>query len=254
MPTIEAVVRQINREFVPQFEEKLRAYLEKQDKDWLIEQIVRLTLDAHSLQEMDRKHFQEEEIQRRHDRAERIKGMNLDMGKLRTFVETYRRISREELVQKNFLKSEAPPKGGEMIPDEFRTKEGSDLLQLAKDMLFALLFGDEHLNIHFNRIQRELLTLTIPRMKSMPLNFMKATTEFGALGTWQDPGGMANDSRADNIVMEIEYGEVESELVGNGIVAALRLINHLEINEVVLYGRMEDIEQSTLISQKMIKI
>lgn len=56
MPNIETIVRQINREIVPQFEEKLRAYLAEQDKEWLIEQIVRLTLDAHSLQEMDRKH------------------------------------------------------------------------------------------------------------------------------------------------------------------------------------------------------
>lgn len=35
MPTIESIVRQINREIVPQFEEKLRAYLAGQDKDWM---------------------------------------------------------------------------------------------------------------------------------------------------------------------------------------------------------------------------
>jgi hypothetical protein len=254
MPAIETIIRQINRELAPQYKEKLRAFLEQQDKEWLIEQIVRLTLDAHSLQEMDRKHFQQEEIRRRMERAERIKGMNLNLDKLKEFVEKYRRISREQLAEGNFLKAGAPPKGGIMITEEFRTQAGNDLLQLAKDMLFALLFGDEHLNIHFNRIQRELLTLTIPRMKSAPLNFMKATTEFGALGTWQDPGGAANDSRADNIVMEIEYGEVESELIGNSIVTALRLINHLEVNEVVLYGRMENIEQSTLVSQRILKI
>ena len=65
---------------------------------------------------------------------------------------------------------------------------------------------------------------------------------------------MASDSRADNSIMEIEYGETDSEMVGNGIVSALRLINNLEINEEILYGRMEDIEQSTLASQKLIKI
>lgn len=37
MPTIESIVRQINKDLVPQFEEKLRSYLSGQDKDWLVE-------------------------------------------------------------------------------------------------------------------------------------------------------------------------------------------------------------------------
>ena len=35
---------------------------------------------------------------------------------------------------------------------------------------------------------------------------------------------------------------------GHGVVLALGLINNLEINEEVLYGRMENVEQSTLVS------
>ena len=54
--------------------------------------------------------------------------------------------------------------------------------------------------------------------------------------------------QADNIVLEIEYGEIEGERIGDGVITALSLINHLEINEEILYGRMENIEQSTLIS------
>ena len=65
MPTIESVVRQINREFVPQFEEKLRAYLAHQDREWLIEQIGRLSMDAHSLEEFDRQHYLEAENKKR---------------------------------------------------------------------------------------------------------------------------------------------------------------------------------------------
>jgi hypothetical protein len=41
---------------------------------------------------------------------------------------------------------------------------------------------------------------------------------------------------------------VEGELVGDGIVLALSLINNLEINEEILYGRMENVEQTTLIT------
>ena len=53
MTTIERIVRSINRALSPQFEERLRTALAEQDREWLIDQIVRLTLDAHSLQEID---------------------------------------------------------------------------------------------------------------------------------------------------------------------------------------------------------
>jgi len=254
MPNIESIVRNINRDLVPQFEEKLRAYLATQDKDWLIEQIVRLTLDVHSLEEMDRQHFREEETRKREQRMQRVKNLNLNMDVLNDFLAKYKKIKREELIAQGLLKTEAPPKGTDMIVEQFRSVEGNELLQHAKDILFALLFGDKSLNVVFNRTQRELLTLTMPRLKSEPLNFMKATTELNARGTWQDPNGAANDMRADNIIMEIEYGEVEGEHIGDGIVTALRVINNLEINEEILYGRMTDIEQSTLISQKIMKI
>jgi hypothetical protein len=248
MPNIEAILSQINKEIVPQFEEKLRAHLAEQDKDWLIEQIIRLTLDAHSLEEMDRKHFKEEETRRRQARVERVKKLVLDEGKLKEFLGQYKEYSREKLMEENLLSAKAPAKGGELITEEFRSPEGEELLQHAKDMLFGFLFGDESMNTHFHRTQRQLLTLTVPRMKSDAVDFMKATTELSAQGTWHDPKGAENDMRADNVVLEIEYGELEGKRIGDGVVTALRLINNLEINEEILYGRMENIEQSTLVS------
>lgn len=254
MTNIETIVREINRELIPQFEEKLRAFLAKQDRDWLIEQIVRLTLDAHSLEEMDRKHNLDVETLKREEQIERVKKLNLGVDKLNLFLARYKGITREKLIADQLLKTEAPAKGTAMLTDEFRTAAGNDLLRSAKDILFGLLFGDKSLNVEFERNHRELLTLTVPRMKSTALNFMRATTELSALGTWQDPNGAANDMRADNILMEIEYGEVANELIGNGIVATLKIINNLEINEEILYGRMTEVEQSTLISQKLVKI
>jgi hypothetical protein len=248
MPNINAILRQINKDLVPQFEEKLRAHLAEQDKEWLIEQIVRLTLDAHSLEEMDRKHIREEETKRRQARAERVQKLGLNEDLLREFAEQYKDYSRERLIEEGFLSARAPAKGGELINEEFRSKEGNELLQYVKDMLFGFLFGDESTNTHFHRIQRELLTLTVPRMKSDALDFMKATTELSAQGTWQDPHGVANDMRADNVVLEIEYGELDGERIGDGVVTALKLINNLEINQETLYGRMENIEQSTLVA------
>ena len=248
MPNIDAILREINKDVVPQYEEKLRAHLAGQDKEWLIVQIVRLTLDAHSLEEMDRKHFKEEETRRRHERMERVKKLSLDQEKLKEFVNQYKDYNRERLIHEHYLSADAPAKGGELIAEDFRSPEGNRLLQYAKDILFGFLFGDETTDTHFHRTQRELLTLTVPRMKADALDFMKATTELSAQGTWQDPRGAANDLRADNVVLEIEYGEIEGGRIGDGVVTALRLINNLEINEEILYGRMENIEQSTLVS------
>ena len=174
--------------------------------------------------------------------------MGLDDKKLAEFLEQYKGVSREKLIEGKFLKKNAPAKGAGLITEEHRFTNGSELLALSKDMLFGLLFGDKQTNTHFKRTQRELLTLTVPRMKSDSLDFMKATTELSALGTWQDPKGAANDMQADNVVLEIEYGEVEGERIGDGVILALSLINNLEINEEILYGRMENIEQSTLIT------
>jgi hypothetical protein len=248
MPNIDAILRQINKDLVPQFEEQLRAHLAEQDKEWLIEQIVRLTLDAHSLEEIDRKHFREEENKRRQTRIERVRELNLDEDKLSEFVNQYKEYSREELILENLLSAGTPAKGGALITADLRSAKGNELLQHAKDILFGFLFGDESTNTLFHRMQRELLTLTVPRMKSSALDFMKATTELSALGTWQDPRGAANDMRADNVVLEIEYGEIKGERIGDGVVTALRLINNLEVNEEILYGLMENIEQSTLVS------
>ena len=248
MTNIDTIVRQINKALVPQFETRLREHLALQDRDWLIEQIVRLTLDAHSLQEMDRKHLQEVKAAKRQDRLARIREHAFDRDKLSTFVAQYASYDRDQLIAEHYLLPAAPPKGTALLTEEFRTPQGNELLLYTKDFLFALLFGDETANIRFQRIQRELLTLTLPREKAEALDFMKATTELSALGTWQDPERVSNDQRADNVLLEVEFGEIEGELVGDGIVRALSLINSLEINEQILYARMINVEQTTLIT------
>lgn len=51
---------------------------------------------------------------------------------------------------------------------------------------------------------------------------------------------------ADNVIMEVEFGEIEGELIGAGIVQTLSLINNLEVTEQILYARMINVEQTTL--------
>jgi hypothetical protein len=247
MANIDHIIRRINKELVPQFEEKLRAYLADKDRDWLIEQIVRLSLDAHSLQAMDRKLRQEFIAQSRAARLERVRGLAIDRAKLAAFLEKYKGYTRESLIADGYLQAGAPEKGTDLITAEQRSEKGEQLLLLAKDVLFVALFGDANTNTRLERVQQELLTMTLPRFKADALDFMKATTELSALGTWQDPDSVSNDQQADNVIFEVEYGEVEGELVGHAIIRTLSLINNLEVNEQILYARMINLEQSTLI-------
>ena len=248
MPNIEVIVRRIHRELVPQFETQLREQLARQDREWLIEQVVRLTLDADSLHELDRRHLLEAKAAKRQGRIARLRTMAVDRAAVAAFLDAYSSLDRDRLIEQGYVRPSAPAKGGARLTENDRTAEGEALLLRAKDLLFALLFGDESTNTDLTRTQRELLTLTVPREKADALDFMKATTELSALGTWQDPELVSNDQRADNVLLEVEFGEIEGELVGNAIVRALSLINNLEINEQILYARMINVEQTTLIS------
>ena len=248
MPTIQAIVRSINRDLVPLFEERLRAELATQERDWLIDQVVRLTLDAHALQEMDRRSVVVAKARARKERLRRVAALALDRAALEAFLATHANATRESLIASGHLAATAPPKGTDLIATRDRTPEGDALLTLAKDTLFALLFGDESHGTQLDRVQEELLTMALPRFKAHALDFMKASTELSAAGTWQDPDSVSNDERADNVLLEVQFGEIADELVGRGIVAALSLINNLEVNEQILYARMINIEEATLIS------
>ena len=248
MSTIETIVRSINRELVPLFEERLRAELATRDRDWLVDQVVRLTLDAHALQEADRRSVMEAKARARADRLARVKALALDRPKLESFLAEHGATTREGLISAGHLRPDAPAKGTSLLTAADRSASGQDLLTLAKDVLFALLFGDESNNTHLIRVQQELLTMALPRFKSTAIDFMKASTELAAAGTWQDPDSVSNDERADNVLLEVQFGEVEGELVGRGIVAALSLVNNLEVNEQILYARMINIEEATLIA------
>ena len=111
MPNIEVIVRQINRDLVPQFEEQLRTQLEFQDRDWLIEQVIRLTLDAHSLEEKDRRQFREEEDRKRAQRAKRVREIGLDRARLGRFLDEYRDCDRTRLIESGMLAKDCPARG-----------------------------------------------------------------------------------------------------------------------------------------------
>jgi hypothetical protein len=217
------------------------------DREWLIDQIVRLTLDAHSLEEIDRAAERAAKDRARRERLERVRALALDTVAVTAFHATWAGRTRDELITQELLRPDAPAKGGPSLTSQDRAPAGEHLLLLAKDVLFGLLFGDESSGTRLDRVQAELLTVAIPRHKVGAIDFLRASTELSAAGTWQDPAGAASDDRADNLLIEVQYGETADELVGRGIVTALALINNLEINEQVLYARMINIEDSTLI-------
>ena len=248
MTDITGMVRRVQLELSPAFEERLRDLLADKDREWLIDQIVRLSLDRHSLTEIDRRAEREAKALARSQRLDRVRALAVDEAAIAHFVDEHRGIDRAALQADGRLANDAPEKGTALITPDFRDPAGEALLQTAKDMLFALLFGDAATATTLVRTQQELLTFALPRFKAAALDFMRASTELSAAGTWQDPDSVSNDERADNVLLEVQYGDTADERVGDGIIVALTLINNLEVNEQVLYARMMNVEQTTLIS------
>ena len=177
-----------------------------------------------------------------------MRELGLDRPVLEAFLAELAGTSRDDLIARGHLALDAPAKGTALITSKHRTESGEGLLVRAKDVLFALLFGDDTTNTHLDRIQEELLTMALPIGKAAALDFMRASTELTAAGTWQDPDSVSNDERAANVLLEVQFGEIADELVGTGIVLCLSLINNLEVNEQILYARMINVEETTLIS------
>jgi hypothetical protein len=245
MANIDDLARGIARDLSPEFEKRLRDALATADREWLVNELVRLTLSRHRLEDLERDGAATALL--RAERLQRIAKLKLDEEAVKRFIDDNEDRDRARLIADGYLNADAPEKGTSLLSNEHRTPRGSSLLIGAKDMLFGLLFGDAATGTKLARVQQELLTLALPRAKAAALDFMRASTELAAEGTWQDPESVSNDERADNVLLEVQFGETADELVGRGIVAALSLINSLEVNEQILYARMVNVEESTLI-------
>ena len=245
MATVDDIARAIARDLSPEFEQRLRAELAGKDRAWLVDELVRATLARHRLEDLERAAAATAAL--RAERLERVRGLELDAPAVERFVAEHTGRTREHLIAEGYLVDDAPAKGTALLGGEHRSPAGAALLTHAKDVLFGLLFGDESSNNRLARTQQELLTLALPRAKAGALDFMRAATELAAAGTWQDPDSVSNDERADNVLLEVQFGEAADELVGRSIVTCLSLINNLEINEQVLYARMINVEETTLI-------
>ncbi len=159
---------------------------------------------------------------------------------------------RDLLISQGYMKSEQqglPLQGLAVITSAHRSEKGNALLQEVKDLFWALLYGSSDTKVDLNRVERELWAITVAEHKAFAFGFLQAVTEVGVKGTWRDPDNVSTDIGASNMLLEVEYGEIKSELVGDALTVCTQLINLLEVNEQILYARSVNVEQSTLLTK-----
>ena len=239
------VIRKINKDVVRAFKDKLRREFKKHNKKWLIEQLICQALDKHCLQKWNGKLLQKDRDRQRSGRLSRLKKMQLNATKLVRFIKRYEKYSRDRLKEEGHLLN-PPSKGTHLITPQYRSKKGESLLVKAKDILFGILFGDKKTCVDFDRVENVLLTVILPRFKAQVIDFMQASTKIKALGSWKDPDGVSSDDDAENILLQVEYGEVANRYISAGIMVTLNLINYLEVNDQMVYARMIHVDRSSL--------
>lgn len=239
MNDINSIIKKAQDELFPELEAKIRAALALKDKDWLIDQIIYLTCERHSL------HEQKENLDQIRKCMARIQARGYTDQSLQNFIDRYRKIQREDM-EKSGLLINPPHMGLSVITSAQRSAKGAALLEEAKDLLYVALYGDSSINVDLTRGQEELLTMIVPRAKSDALSFLKAVTEVNASGTWKDPEGVSNDDHADNIGLQVEFSDNDNGTIGTAVLVALNLINLLQVNEQILYARLEKIAKSSL--------
>ncbi len=239
MDNINRIIKKAQDDLFPELEAKIRSELNKKDKEWLIDQIIYLTCDRHSL------HEQKIKLDDMRKRLNRIRKVGYTNRSVLNFIDTYQKISRKQLEETGFIIN-PPHMGLATIASYQRSKKGETLLEEARDMLYVALYGDETTNVNFTRNQEEVLTIIIPQSKSESLFFLKAATEINTAGTWKDPEGVSNDDHTNNIGLQIEFGDHKEGNIGLAVFVALNLINLLHVNEQIFYARMEKVERSSL--------
>ncbi|MEO1086669.1 MAG: hypothetical protein AAFY88_20745, partial [Acidobacteriota bacterium] len=120
-----------------------------------------------------------------------------------------------------------------------RSAEGEALLQEVHDLFYALLFCSPAQGV---RLQVPAAGVSVTA--SMKRSSRAALPD----GTWLDPEGISDDIGARNTLLQVEFGDSSDGLISDGLIVIIRLINFLEINEEILYARIEQLEKSTLVT------
>jgi hypothetical protein len=173
MATIDDLARAIARELSPQFEQRLRAELADRDREWLVDELVRLTLARHGFEDLDRDAAATSVL--RAQRLQRVREMAIDHAAVERFVAEATGETREHLVAEGYLVESAPAKGTALIREDHRTaRRGTTDPRQGRALRAAL--RRRH---HGARLQRvgQGCSLAVPRSKAGALDFMRASTE-----------------------------------------------------------------------------
>lgn len=110
---------------------------------------------------------------------DRVAALQVDEVKLLLWIKkTWPLCNRKILQEEGYLSITAPPPGSVTVMGRAeRTARGLELLNSAKDMLWAALYGSPESNVMIERVERELLVITIPGRKAFVFNFFQAVTE-----------------------------------------------------------------------------
>ena len=250
---LDDLIQRVQSGLDSEWEPRIRAQLSDQDRQWLEDQLVKVARQdrasgSASHRSLSRQAHHVESKKQRQERLERIRRLDLDAVKLQEILnEQYRGWDRKRLVAEGFL-IDPPHKGLEALTEKHRSEAGEGLLQESRDLFYALLFSDQKQGVELIRSRRDFLTVTLPTPKKDALErFMLAVTETRATGTWLDPEGVSDDIDASNTILQVEYGDAPDHLISNALVTVLGMINELEVNEEILYARIECLQQSTLV-------
>ena len=252
MENLADLIATLDGEVEEEFENRLRSALETKDRAWLLENLYRHLdherhLKKNPQRQLARRAEHVEPPAERRRRLARIRKLGLDASRLGAIVERYRSLDRERLESEGFL-VEPPHKGQGALGPGQRSEAGEQLLQEARDVFYALLFGDEKIGVRLPRDRRDFLTVTLPSAKSNALErFMLAVTKLEAQGTWLDPEGVSDDVGAPNTVLQVEFGDSADEAISKALLVVIAKLNDLEVNEQILYARIEDLERSSLV-------
>lgn len=153
-------------------------------------------------------------------RLERVTLLALDHDVLERFITAHRDATRESLVASGHVLPSAPPKGDAVLLSDDRGEQGDELLEYAKDVLFALLLGEASTHTFLDRVRPERLALTLPHFKADALAFVR--------------DGEDAPAEEGDVVVALPYRETAEGIVGTGVRIALTLVNELELNEPTL--------------------
>jgi len=243
MENIDEIVRQARRQAEADARARVRQLLRAQPAEWLADQLLLQVMGAPAAGLPTGRRTEEEDRQVEQERAlrlDRIRSRRLDRGRVAESVRRYRELTRERLEAQGLL-VQPPGRGSALIEARHRSPAAAALLDEAKDLLYALLFGTEEDGVRLQRVARELLTLSVPQAKAHAVAFLlRPAAEVGTGGAWHDLCHLADDRAGPDLLIRLEYGETVERLVGAGVTAALKLINNLELNEQALHAGTAD--------------